>query len=138
METFVRQLVTHLIEDKLRLQAKLRHLVGELSEGALLEGKLDRTVRQRRKIIVDVVDQLVAKPPPLFCVKVKSHEGYLLRVARFCPNVPPSASAQDSRDPLMMLERTEKYQSFISHCGCAVMISSVTSRSGTKLFRVIS
>jgi len=52
-------------------------LVGELSKGALLERKLDRTVRQGREIIVDVVDQLVAKPPPLVCVKVKSHAGYL-------------------------------------------------------------
>ncbi len=81
METLVRQLVADFIEHELRLQAKLRHLVGELSEGALLEGKLDRTVRQRRKVIVDVVDQLVAKPPPLFCVKVKSHEGYLPWIA---------------------------------------------------------
>src|SRR5437764_4067087 len=74
MKAFFDKLSRNLIEDCGSIAAQLRQSIGQISKAPLFQRDLHRPLRQAGEILIDAINQLVAKPAALFGVKVEVHE----------------------------------------------------------------
>ena len=73
MKSLVDHLAAEVVEDVGGIGAKLRQRERRVHEGALGGGRLDGSIVEGGKILVDAVDEAVAELAAFFAAEVKSH-----------------------------------------------------------------
>src|SRR5579864_876458 len=79
MESLVHHLAEKLVQNLRRIGAQLRHGLVQSSIRSLLGGKLDRTVRQGREVLVHLIDQPVTQLAASLGVEIETHTHVILK-----------------------------------------------------------